>query len=111
MSTYILICILLLFITTYFTRMLPFLFCKSKIKNKFLRSLLAYLPYAVLTSMIFPEVFEISGMGLIPAIIGFLVAVITSFMNKNLITVLATSTAATLVMMLINPYIMSAFGY
>ena len=106
MSTYILICVLLLFITTYFTRMLPFLLCKGEIKNKFVKSLLAYLPYAVLTSMIFPEVFEIRGMGLIPAIVGFIVAVVVSYMNKSLIWVLASSTVATLIMMLI----MSSFS-
>lgn len=110
-NAYIWICILLLFIATYFTRLLPFLFCKGQIKNRFLKSLLAYLPYAVLTSIIFPEVFLIKGMGLIPAVSGFVVAVVLAFKNKNLITVLAFATLASFVMMLLNPHILKMFGF
>ena len=110
-NTYIWSCVLILFVATYFTRLLPFLFCKGEVKNKFLKSVLAYLPYAVLTSMIFPEVFMIKGMGLIPAIVGFIIAVVLSFKNKNLITVLAFSTAATFVMMLLNPHVLKVFGF
>lgn len=104
-AKYIWICILILFVTTYFTRLLPFVFFKGDIKNKFISSTLAYLPYAVLTSMIFPEVFEQNGMGIIPAIVGFIVAVVLSYKNKSLIIVLAAATIATYLFMLINPYI------
>ena len=78
-AKYVWICILILFVTTYFTRLLPFIFFKGDIKNKFISSTLAYLPYAVLTSMMFPEVFEQDGMGIIPAIAGFIVAVVLSY--------------------------------
>lgn len=104
-AKYVWICILILFVTTYFTRLLPFTFFKGDIKNKFISSTLAYLPYAVLTSMIFPEVFEQNGMGIIPAIVGFIVAVLLSYKNKSLIIVLAAATIATYLFMLINPYI------
>lgn len=104
-AKYVWICILILFVTTYFTRLLPFIFFKGDIKNKFISSTLAYLPYAVLTSMIFPEVFEQNGMGIIPAIVGFIVAVVLSYKNKSLIIVLAAATIATYLFMLINPYV------
>lgn len=104
-AKYVWICILILFVTTYFTRLLPFIFFKGDIKNKFISSTLAYLPYAVLTSMIFPEVFEQNGMGIIPAIVGFIVSVVLSYKNKSLIIVLAAATIATYLFMLINPYI------
>lgn len=104
-AKYVWICILILFATTYFTRLLPFIFFKGDIKNKFISSTLAYLPYAVLTSMMFPEVFEQNGMGIIPAIVGFIVAVVLSYKNKSLIIVLAAATIATYLFMLINPYI------
>ncbi len=104
-AKYVWICILILFVTTYFTRLLPFIFFKGDIKNKFISSTLAYLPYAVLTSMLFPEVFEQNGMGIIPAIVGFIVAVVLSYKNKSLIIVLAASTIATYLFMLINLYI------
>lgn len=104
-AKYVWICILILFVTTYFTRLLPFIFFKGDIKNKFISSTLAYLQYAVLTSMLFPEVFEQNGMGIIPAIVGFIVAVVLSYKNKSLIIVLAASTIATYLFMLINLYI------
>ena len=110
-NTYIWICVLILFVATYFTRLLPFLFCKGEVKNRFFKSVLAYLPYAVLTSMIFPEVFMIKGMGTIPAIVGFVIAVVLSFKNKNLITVLSFSTVAAFIMMLLNPHILKIFGF
>ena len=104
-AKYVWICILILFVTTYFTRLLPFIFFKGDIKNKFISSTLAYLPYAVLTSMIFPEVFEQNGIWFIPAIVVFIVAVVLSYKNKSLIIVLAAATIATYLFMLINPYI------
>lgn len=109
-NTYIWVCILILFVTVYFTRMLPFLFCKGEIKNKFINSLLSYLPYAVLTSMIFPEVFLIKGMDTVSAVTGFIVAMILAYKNKSLITVLAFATIASYVMMLLNPYISKWLG-
>ena len=69
-NTYAWIGILILFITTYFTRMLPLFFCKKPIQNTFFKSLLAYLPYAVLTSMLIPEVFQ-APYGMIPGILGW----------------------------------------
>jgi len=107
---YVWICILILFVTTYFTRLIPFLVFKGDIKNKFIGSTLAYLPYAVLTSMIFPEVFEQDGMGLLPAVVGFLVAVFVAYKEKGLVIVLISCTVATYVFMLLNPYIMSLFN-
>ncbi len=109
-STYVWICVLILFATTYFTRLLPFLFFKGEIKNKILNATLAYLPYAVISSMIFPEVFEQKGMGFLPAVVGFIVAVIFAYKNKSLIFVLIAATVATYVFMLLNPHIMGMFN-
>jgi branched-subunit amino acid transport protein len=36
---------------TYMVRLLPILFIRRKIKNRFIRSFLYYIPYAVLTVM------------------------------------------------------------
>lgn len=102
--------ILILFVTTYFTRMLPLVLCKKQIENKFIKSTLAYLPYAVLTSMIFPEIFE-QKIGLIASIMGFIVAVILAYFNKSLIVVLVFATLVGYVFMLIDPYIMSILPF
>ncbi len=101
--------VLILFVTTYFTRMLPLVFCKKPIQNTFLKSLLAYLPYAVLTSMLIPEVFQ-GSYGVIPGILGFVAAMVLSYLDQSLIVVLAVSTIVTYVTMIFNPQIMAALG-
>ena len=100
-STYVWICILILFVTTYFTRMLPFIFCKKQIQNTFIKSLLAYLPYAVLAAMLIPEVFNAS-YGLIPGILGFITAVVLAYFDKSLVIVLAVATVITYTAMMLH---------
>lgn len=100
-STYVWVCVLILFVTTYFTRMLPLIFCKKQIQNTFVKSLLAYLPYAVLTAMLIPEVFNAS-YGLIPGILGFIVAVVLAYLDQSLVVVLAVATVVTYVAMMFH---------
>ena len=109
-NTYVWIGIIILFITTYFTRMLPLIFCKKPIQNTFFKSLLAYLPYAVLTSMLIPEVFQ-APYGVLPGILGFIIAIVLAYLEQSLVVVLAVSTIITYIAMLFNPQIMSALGF
>ena len=49
-----------LFVTagvTYLIRMLPLTIFRREIRSRFIRSFLAYIPYAVLGAMTFPDVF------------------------------------------------------
>ncbi len=73
-------------------RVVPILFFKNKIKNKFLQSFLAYIPYAVLTSMTFPEVFR-STSSVLSASIGVAAALILAYFGQSLIVVALSSTA------------------
>ncbi len=41
--------------TTYLIRVIPFTAIKEKINNRFVRSFLYYIPYAVLTAMTIPQ--------------------------------------------------------
>ena len=41
---------------TYLVRMLPLVIFKKKITNRFIRSFLYYIPYAVLAAMTFPAI-------------------------------------------------------
>lgn len=108
-NIYVWLGVLILFVTTYFTRMLPLIFCKKPIQNTFFKSLLAYLPYAVLTAMLIPEVFQ-GSYGVIPGILGFIVAIILSYLDQSLIVVLAVSTLVTYITMIFNPQIMAVLG-
>ena len=66
---------------TYLLRMVPLVFLRSKIKNRFVISFLHYIPVAVLSVMVVPAVFYASG-SLLSAVIGFAVAVVFSYFEK-----------------------------
>ena len=72
--------------TTYLIRMLPFVLFRKKIKNRYILSLLYYIPYAVLASMTFPYVFFATG-NVLTALIGTTVAIVASLCKRSLIVV------------------------
>ena len=79
---------------TYLVRMIPFTVFRTQIQSKFIKSLLYYLPYAVLSAMTFPSIFTSTG-SLLSATVGTVVAVIVAFFDKPLILVaLAASLSA-----------------
>ena len=73
-------------ITTYLVRAIPFVLIKHQIKNRFIRSFLHYIPYAVLTAMTIPAIFTASAY-VISAAVGFVVAVLLALKGKSLTTV------------------------
>lgn len=77
-------------------KLVPILFLKKKIKNRFLQSFLAYIPFAVLTSMTFPEVFH-STSSVISAFIALVAAVVLAYFGQSLIVVALSSTAVAFV--------------
>ena len=88
----ILIAILIMAGVTYRPRMLPLAIFKKKIQNKFIRSFLAYVPYAVLASMTIPDIFT-STSSVISAAFGTLIAIILSYFGRGLLTVALSATA------------------
>ena len=86
-------------------KLVPLLLFKGKIKNKFLQSFLAYIPYAVLTSMTFPEVFH-STSTVIGASIGVIGAIILAYCGQSLIVVTIGSAAIVFAAEQIIKYIM-----
>lgn len=81
---------------TYLIRMLPFTLFKSKIKSKFLRSFLKYIPYTVLSAMTFPAIFYSTG-NVITATAGTIAALITAFFGLPLIVVAVAAAGTALV--------------
>lgn len=73
-------------LVTYFIRMIPFTLFRKKIKSRFLKSLLYYVPYAVLSAMTIPAIFYSTG-DMVTAIAGTIVAVILAYFNVPLIIV------------------------
>ncbi|MBQ9103662.1 MAG: AzlD domain-containing protein [Clostridia bacterium] len=81
---------------TYLIRMIPFVFFRKKIKSTFIKSLLYYIPYAVLSAMTFPFIFYSTGGKVILGLLGTVGAVITSIKGKSLITVALVASAVVL---------------
>ncbi len=82
---------------TYLIRMLPFAFFTKKIRSVFLRSVLYYIPYAVLAAMTIPAVFYSTG-NFVTAAVGTAVALALAYFRLPLIVVaLSASGAAFLV--------------
>lgn len=71
---------------TYLIRAVPLALCRGEIKNRFLKSFLAYVPYAVLGAMTFPEIIYSTG-NIVSGIAGMLVALVLAFFEKGLLTV------------------------
>ena len=88
---------------TYLVRMIPLVFIRRKIKSRFVRSFLYYIPYAVLSVMTIPGIFYSTG-SLPSAILGTAVAVALAYFGRSLITVAAGSAVTVLIAELIIKY-------
>ena len=78
---------------TYLIRMIPFTLFRQKIRSPFFRSLLYYIPYAVLSAMTIPAIFTSTG-SLPTSLAGTVVAVILAYLGKPLIVVALAGSAA-----------------
>ncbi len=78
---------------TYLVRVTPLVAVRSRLNNRFLRSFLHYIPYAVLAAMTFPAVFSATGSA-ITAAVGVAVAVLLSFLRLGLVGVALSACAA-----------------
>lgn len=82
------IAVFLMALVTYLPRALPVAVFRKEIKSRFIRSFLYYVPFAVLGSLTFPEVFYSTG-EVLTAIAGTVVALFLSFYRKSLVVVAA----------------------
>lgn len=78
---------------TYLIRMIPFTLFRQKIQSPFFRSLLHYIPYAVLSAMTIPAIFTSTG-SLPTSLVGTVVAVVLAYLGKPLIVVALAGSAA-----------------
>ena len=73
-------------IVTNLIRALPFAFFRKKIKSKFIKSFLYYVPYAVLSAMTIPAIFYSTG-NIYTSIAGTVAALVLAYFNLPLIVV------------------------
>lgn len=86
--------------TTYVIRSVPFVIFKKKINSTFIKSLLFYIPYAVLSAMTFPYIFYSTG-NIYAATVATAIALIAAVFKMSLIVVALLACAAALIMILI----------
>ena len=82
-------------LVTYLIRAVPFTLFRKKITSRFIRSFLAYIPYAVLTAMTIPAIFYSTG-DMLTAVVGTVVALILAYCNCPLILVAVAAAASAL---------------
>ena len=87
--------------STYLLRVIPFVAIKNKINNRFIRSFLAYIPYAVLTAMTIPAVFYATNWWA-GAAAGLIVAVIFALKEKGLTVVAIAACVAVFIVELFH---------
>ncbi len=87
-------------IVTYLIRMIPFTAFRKQIESRFLRSVLYYLPYAVLSAMTFPAIFYSTG-NAVTAYVGTGIALVLAYFGLPLIVVATSASAAALICALI----------
>ena len=85
---------------TYLIRLLPLAVFRKKIKSTYIKSLLYYIPYAVLSAMSFPFILYSTG-NFYAALIGTAVALIAAAFRLSLIIVAILACVAVFIMILI----------
>lgn len=101
----ILLAIVVMAVTTYIIRMVPFTFFRKKIKNRFIQSVLFYIPYAVLSAMTIPSIFYAT-QDLPSAIVGTIVAVVLAYFGLPLIVVALSASVASYLALVLLPLIL-----
>lgn len=86
MNLYLLGGVFVMAICTYLPRMLPLTFFKKEITSPFIKSLLYYVPYAVLAALTFPSIFYATG-NTISSMIGCIIAIYFAYKEKGLVLV------------------------
>ena len=89
---------------TYLIRVLPLLFVRHKIKNRFIRSFLYYVPYAVLAAMTFPTILFAPD-HLISGILAAVVCTLLAFFKRGLVTVALGGASTVLICELLITFI------
>ncbi len=97
-TLYLALGIAVMAITTYIIRAFPMVIFRKRISNVWVRSFLHYVPYAVLSAMTFPAVFDSTGTTG-SAVAATVVAVILAYFKRGLLTVAIGAALAAFVML------------
>lgn len=88
--------VLTMAVVTYLIRALPLTLLRKRIKSRFIKSFLFYVPYVTLAVMTFPAILNDTG-SLYSAIAAFVTALFLAWKGKSLLTVAVSACAAVLI--------------
>lgn len=91
-------------VTTYLVRMIPFVLCRKKIQSQFLKSLIHYLPYAILSAMTIPGIFYATG-DYVTAAFGFAAALILSLCECSLLCISLSASGVSLIVWILIKFV------
>lgn len=87
-------------LSTYLIRAVPFSLIREKVTNTFIKSFLSYIPYTVLAAMTFPGALYVTG-SIISALTGITVALLFAIKGKSLTIVAIMACLSALIVELI----------
>lgn len=96
--------LLIVALTTYLIRAIPFSLITKKVTNKYVKSFLYYIPYTVLAAMILPFALYVTG-SIYSSIAGLLVALIVAIKKSNLTLVALAACVGSLIVEIIMLFI------
>lgn len=95
--------ILVMALSTWAVRALPFLLLKKPIENTFIRSFLYYVPYVTLAVMTFPAIITATGSP-VSGIAAMFTGIVLAWTGRSLICVAASCCVAAIIVELLRLY-------
>lgn len=92
--------LLIVALSTYLIRSIPFSLITKKVTNKYIKSFLFYIPYTVLAAMTLPSALYVTG-SIYSAIAGLCVALIVAIKKSNLTLVAVAACLGALIVEII----------
>ncbi len=96
--------LLIVVLTTYLIRAIPFSLITKKVTNKYVKSFLYYIPYTVLAAMTIPAALYVTG-SIYSSIAGLLLALIVAIKKSNLTLVALAACVGSLIVEIIMLFI------
>ena len=108
---YVIICMFLMFLTTYLIRVIPIGFVRKKMENLWIQDFIYYIPFSVLSAMTFPDVlYSTTATGVEPhisisAIVATVVALILAWCKRGLVLVAIVAVLVAIAVEMLLPYL------
>ena len=108
---YVIVCMFLMFLTTYLIRVIPIGFVRKKMENLWIQDFIYYIPFSVLSAMTFPDVlYSTTATGTEPhisisAVVATAVAIIMAWRKRGLVAVAIVAVLVAIAVELLLPVI------